>query len=43
MISIKGLKSNVAASPTVTSLAITQALVAETTAELARLGTLPDA
>lgn len=42
LVEIEGLKGNVAASSTVTSVAISMALVAETTAELARLGALPE-
>lgn len=42
LISIEGLKGNVAASSTLTFVAISMSLVAETTAELARLGKLPE-
>lgn len=41
LVSIDGLTGNVAASSTLTFVAIAQAVVAETTAELARLGALP--
>jgi uncharacterized phosphosugar-binding protein len=41
LVAIDGLKGNVAASSTLTFIAISMALVAETTAELARLGALP--
>jgi uncharacterized phosphosugar-binding protein len=41
LVAIDGLKGNVAASSTLTFVAISMALVAETTAELARLGALP--
>ena len=42
LVPIEGLLGNVAASSTVTGVAVMQALVAETTAELARLGKLPE-
>lgn len=41
LITIEGLTGNVAASSTLTFVAIAMSLVAETTAELARLGALP--
>lgn len=42
LVSIDGLAGNVAASSTLTAVAISMALVAEVTAELARLGKLPE-
>ena len=42
LVAIEGLAGKVAASSTLTSVAISMALVAETTAELARLGALPE-
>jgi uncharacterized phosphosugar-binding protein len=42
LVPIEGVLGNVAASSTVTGVAVTQALVAEITAELARLGKLPE-
>jgi len=42
LISVEGLKGKVAASSTLTSVAISMSLVAETTGELARLGKLPE-
>jgi uncharacterized phosphosugar-binding protein len=42
LIGIEGLKGNVAASSTLTTVAISMALVAETAAELARIGKLPE-
>ncbi|HEX7975326.1 MAG TPA: sugar isomerase domain-containing protein [Anaerolineales bacterium] len=42
LISVDGLKGNVAASSTLSVVAISMALVAETTGELARLGKLPE-
>jgi len=41
LVSVDGLKGNVAASSTLTAVAISMSLVAETAAELARLGKLP--
>jgi len=42
LVAIEGLKGKVAASSTLTTVAISMALVAETTAELAKLGKLPE-
>lgn len=42
LVSIDGLKGNVAASSTLTAIAISMSLIAETTAELARMGKLPE-
>ena len=42
LVQIEGIKGGVAASSTLTSVAISMALVAETAAELARLGKLPE-
>lgn len=42
LVAIEGLKAKVAASSTVTSVTISMALLAETTAQLARLGALPE-
>ncbi len=42
LVAIEGLKAKVAASSTLTTVTISMALVAETTAELARLGALPE-
>lgn len=41
LVSIDGIKGNVAASSTLTAISISMALVAETAAELARCGSLP--
>ncbi len=42
LISVEGMKGKVAASSTLTSVAISMSLVAETTGELAKLGRLPE-
>jgi len=42
LVGVEGLKGKVAASSTLTSVAISMALVAETTGELAKLGKLPE-
>jgi uncharacterized phosphosugar-binding protein len=42
LISVEGMKGKVAASSTLTSVAISMSLVAETTGELAKLGKLPE-
>jgi len=42
LVGIEGLKGKVAASSTLTAIAISMALVAETTGELAKLGKLPE-